>query len=444
MEDSEPYEQLVPVITDITRGNFDSTILTVYLPVMLVLILISALISGSEVSFFSFQSGEQHRLSSLKSLCGRIVKRLQNQPNLLIGTLFLSDILLKVSTVTVATLIFKYLFPLLEKPVAGILLLILITGLAQLFFVEVIPKSLASRRSLNFSLFAAPVVGFFSIFFRLFTNLLVGSTTIVSRKIAGLKQNFSMGDLSEALEISEASLKEEKNILKGIVKFGNIYVSEIMCSRLDVIAVDYSTSYDELLRVVNDSGFSRIPVYEETLDEIKGILYIKDLLPLIARQTEFSWQSMIRPSYYVPESKKINDLLKEFQKEHIHMAVVVDEYGGTSGIVTLEDILEEIVGEIADESDSEKDFFKKIDENTLLFEGKVLLNDFYKIVGVNDNVFDEVKGEADTLAGLILELRGEIPALNDKLSYRNFSFEISEVDKRRIKHILVKVNRKGD
>lgn len=411
---------------------------------MLVLILISALISGSEVSFFSFQSGEQHRLSSLKSLCGRIVKRLQNQPNLLIGTLFLSDILLKVSTVTVATLIFKYLFPLLEKPVAGILLLILITGLAQLFFVEVIPKSLASRRSLNFSLFAAPVVGFFSIFFRLFTNLLVGSTTIVSRKIAGLKQNFSMGDLSEALEISEASLKEEKNILKGIVKFGNIYVSEIMCSRLDVIAVDYSTSYDELLRVVNDSGFSRIPVYEETLDEIKGILYIKDLLPLIARQTEFSWQSMIRPSYYVPESKKINDLLKEFQKEHIHMAVVVDEYGGTSGIVTLEDILEEIVGEIADESDSEKDFFKKIDENTLLFEGKVLLNDFYKIVGVNDNVFDEVKGEADTLAGLILELRGEIPALNDKLSYRNFSFEISEVDKRRIKHILVKVNRKGD
>ena len=247
--------------------------------------------------------------------------------------------------------------------------------------------------------------------------------------------------MSDALELTEVSLTEEKNILKGIVKFGNIDVCEIMRSRVDVVGIELETNYRSLLEIVNESGYSRIPVYEESFDRIVGILYIKDLLPYLNQKDDFEWHKLIREPYFVPESKKINDLLKEFQLKHIHLAIVVDEYGGTSGIVTLEDILEEIVGEITDESDAEELTYQKIDDNTIIFEAKTFLNDFYKIAGVDDDVFDKVKGDADTLAGFILELRGEIPEKNDLLSYKNFIFEVLEVDNRRIKSIKATIKR---
>jgi gliding motility-associated protein GldE len=242
------------------------------------------------------------------------------------------------------------------------------------------------------------------------------------------------------LELTEKHLTEEKNILKGIVKFGNIDVCEIMKSRVDTVATEINTPFDILLKLIEESGYSRIPVYEETFDHIKGILYIKDLLSHFNKPADFKWQSLIRPSYFIPESKKINDLLKEFQTHHIHMAIVVDEYGGTSGIITLEDILEEIVGDISDESDEEEITYEKIDDSNFIFEGKTLLNDFYKVAGIDDNVFDEIKGEADTIAGLILELRGDIPKPDDKLVYKNFVFGVISVDKRRIKKIKVTIN----
>jgi gliding motility-associated protein GldE len=223
------------------------------------------------------------------------------------------------------------------------------------------------------------------------------------------------------------------------VKFGNKNVAEIMRSRVDVVSADFNSSYSHIMTLITETGFSRIPVYLGSFDNIKGILYIKDLLPHAYKGTNFRWQSIIRPPFFVPETKKIDDLLEEFQKNKVHMAIVVDEYGGTSGIVTLEDVLEEIVGEITDEFDEDEKFYTKIGENKYLFDGKTMLNDFYKITGSEDTVFDDVKGEADSLAGLILELKGEIPKKNDTINCKNYVFTIDAVDNRRIKQIKVEI-----
>jgi gliding motility-associated protein GldE len=249
-----------------------------------------------------------------------------------------------------------------------------------------------------------------------------------------------MDDLSTALDLTEQGITEEKKILEGIVKFGNIDVREIMTPRVDILGISIQTPFRKLITHVIESGYSRIPVFLHNLDTIKGILYIKDLLPFLGRPDVFNWQSLMRQPYYVPETKKISDLLKEFQTSKIHMAVVIDEYGGTSGIITLEDILEEIVGEISDESDNEEVFHVRIDENNYLVEGKILLNDFFKVLNIDEETFDEVKGEAETLAGLILELKGELPRKNEVIHCRGFKFTVKSVDQRRIKQIQVTLN----
>jgi len=253
-----------------------------------------------------------------------------------------------------------------------------------------------------------------------------------------------MDELSNALEITSDSIAEEKQILQGIVTFGSTIVSEIMKPRIDVVAVEYDTSFNHLKNVVVDSGYSRIPVYSETFDSIRGILYVKDLIPYIDREDDFHWQNLIRTPYFVPESKRINDLLSEFQLKRIHMAIVVDEYGGTCGIITLEDILEEIVGEISDESDDETPLYTVVDSSTYIFEGKILLNDFCKVIGCSDDVFDDVRGEAETLAGLILEITGQFPSRNDVVTCKQFEFTVDMVDSRRIKRVKVKVHDRED
>jgi gliding motility-associated protein GldE len=247
------------------------------------------------------------------------------------------------------------------------------------------------------------------------------------------------GEMSSAMGNTSDAFSDEEEIVRGIVKFGNIDVSQILRPRVDVVAVDNSNSLKEILEVVVESGYSRIPVYNGNFDNVKGILYVKDLLPYIHSDDKFIWQSLIRPPYFVPESKKVKELLNEFKANKIHMAVIVDEYGGTLGIVTLEDILEEIVGDISDESDEDEKFYSKINENTFIFDAKVLLNDFYKIVQSGSDIFESVKGDADTLAGLILELKGEIPLRNEELSYKNFVFKMESVDSRRIKQIRVTI-----
>lgn len=248
-----------------------------------------------------------------------------------------------------------------------------------------------------------------------------------------------MDELSDALDITTDGIAEEKKILHGIVNFGNIMVSEIMKPRIDVVAVEDDTTFSDLKKIVVESGYSRIPVFQNSFDGVKGILYVKDLIPFIEKDNSFRWQNLMRSPYFVPESKKINDLLSEFQQKRIHMAIVVDEYGGKNGIITLEDILEEIVGEISDESDDDVQLYSKIDNLNYLFEGKVQLNDFCKVVSCDDDIFDDIRGDAETLAGLILEITGRIPAKNEKVRHKNFNFTIDAVDNKRIKRIKVQI-----
>lgn len=288
---------------------------------------------------------------------------------------------------------------------------------------------------------ASPILAMEKIFSPI-SRIYVVITLFVNRQLQKQSENFSIDDISQALKLtSEQELSEEKEILEGIVKFGNKNVAEIMKSRVDVVSLDIKNSFSTVLNLIVESGFSRIPVYTDSFDNIKGILYIKDILPHSHKGDSFKWQTLIRPPFYVPETKKINSLLKEFQKNKVHLAVVIDEYGGTSGIVTLEDVLEEIVGDIIDEFDDEENFFSKIEDNIFLFDGKILLGDFYKISKCDDNVFNPIKGDAETLAGLILELKGEIPELHEKIEYKQFLFTIEEVDDRRIKQIKVEINR---
>jgi gliding motility-associated protein GldE len=276
------------------------------------------------------------------------------------------------------------------------------------------------------------------------TALLTLSSSFVKKRTRTRRSRISMDDLSDALELTSDELDEDEKILKGIVNFGNINVSAIMCPRIHVTAVDIQSGFKEIMPVIISSGFSRIPVYSDSFDNVKGILYAKDVLPYMNNPEMFKWQTLLRPPYFVPETKKINDLLKEFQVKKNHMAVVIDEYGGTSGIVTLEDILEEIVGEITDESDTDEVLYRKVDDRTYIFEGKILLNDFYKVLGIENEPFEEVKGESETLAGLILELTGEIPEKDQVVKYRNFSFMIESADRRRIKQIRVEINNEDD
>jgi gliding motility-associated protein GldE len=303
------------------------------------------------------------------------------------------------------------------------------------------PKVYASRNHVSLALFMAYPLTLLEKLFQPVTSLLILSSSFVKKRTMTRRSNLSMDDLSDALELTSEDFTEDEKILKGIVNFGNTNVSAIMCSRIDVTAIDIKSGFDKIVPVIINSGFSRIPVYSGSFDNVKGILYAKDVLPYTNNPGSFKWQALLRPPYFVPETKKINDLLKEFQTKKIHMAVVIDEYGGTSGIVTLEDILEEIVGEITDESDDDQILFRKLDEKTFIFEAKILLNDFCKVVGIEEDLLEDVRGESETLAGLILELTGEIPQKDQIIKYRDFIFRIESADRRRIKEIRVEINK---
>jgi len=299
------------------------------------------------------------------------------------------------------------------------------------------PKIYATRFPKKTAIKTITIIAFLENMLRPFVSLLVNSTSVVNTELSKYStKKLSMDELSDALKLtSDGVSDEEKEILGGITKFVNIQVSDIMTSRVDIVDVNMKTNFKELLDLVIHSGYSRIPVYSGTRDNIKGILYSKDLLPHIDKPASFRWQSLIRQAYYIPETKKIDDLLNEFQKSKIHLAIVVDEYGGTSGLISLEDILEEIVGDISDEYDEEEQLFTKIDNHTFIFEAKILLNDFFKIAEINENDFVKITGEVETLAGLILEIKGEMPAKNERIGYGRYVFEIVAADNRRIRKV---------
>jgi len=407
--------------------------------ILVILLFGSALISGSETAFFSFAPEDIEKLKINKSRQSQTALRLYNNPEKLLSTVLIANSTINISIVLLAAFLSSRIFYFGSEPLLGLIINGVIITFLLLFFGEVMPKVYASRNHVPVALFMAlPLIKLEKIFLP-FSSLLIFSSSLVKKRTGTTRSNISMDDLSDALELTSDDFNEDERILKGIVNFGNINVSAIMCPRMDVTAIDIKSGFDKIIPAIVSSGFSRIPVYSGSFDTVKGILYAKDVLPYTNNPGSFKWQALLRPPYFVPETKKINDLLKEFQIRKIHMAVVIDEYGGTSGIITLEDILEEIVGEITDESDEDQSLFRKLDEKTYIFEGKILLNDFCKIVGIEEDLFEEVRGESETLAGLILEITGEIPQKDQIIELGDFVFRIESADKRRIREIRVEI-----
>ena len=319
------------------------------------------------------------------------------------------------------------------------LIQIVIITFLLLLFGEVLPKVYANNKAISFAKLMSLPLSFLEKIFKPISVILISSTRIIDRKIKNNKHNLSLDDLSNALEltIDENENKDEKKILEEIVKFGNTDVKQIMRSRIDITALDFKSTYTDVLKTIEKTGFSRIPIYQDSFDLIKGILYIKDLLPYLSKGDNFKWNKLIREVFFVPENKKIDDLLKEFQEKKIHLAVVVDEYGGTSGIVTLEDIIEEIVGDINDEFDDDKIIYSKLDNKNYVFEGKTTLKDFYRIINIGGENFELKKGEADSIAGFIIENTGNFPEKGQKINFENYTFKIENVNDRRITRIKV-------
>ena len=417
-----------------------TTGIAISLLVILILLVLSALISGSEVAYFSLTQTEKHKIFRTSTKRNSYIQKNLESPEQLLATILVANNFINVAIVILFSFTIGNIVDFTNEPILGFIVQIFVISAIILLFGEIMPKVYSTHQALKFARFIAIPLYYAIKFLKPINLILIYSTSFVNNRIHAYNEHISVDELSQALELtSQTELKDDTEILKGIVKFGNKNVAEIMRSRVDVVSVDIDSTYSKIMNLITETGFSRIPVYSDSFDNIKGILYIKDLLPHVHKGANFRWQSIIRPPFYVPETKKIDDLLEEFQKNKVHMAIVVDEYGGTSGIVTLEDVLEEIVGEITDEFDEEEKFYTKIGENKYLFDGKTMLNDFYKVIGLEDSVFDDVKGEADTLAGLILELKGEIPVKNDTITCKDYVFTIESVDNRRIKQIKVEI-----
>lgn len=445
MEDlnADPYSGFLFIINTLFRPfSFE---IIIGFAVVALLLFFSALISGSEIAFFSINPQQIKDLLNTGSKKSKTVVYLLETPKKLLATILIINNFINVGIVILSTYLTYRIFNFENHPVVAFVVEIIVVSFLLLLFGEIIPKVYATMFPIKFAKVMSLPLSFLKKLCRPLSSILIYSTSMIDKRITKKGHNISIHELSDALELTADSdqPEEEQKILKGIVKFGEKDVKEIMRSRIDVTAVEYNTPFNELIDTIQKSGFSRIPVYRENFDNVAGILYIKDLLQHLKQDSDYPWQSLLRPPFFVPESKMINGLLKEFQEKKIHMAVVVDEYGGTSGIVTLEDVIEEIVGEINDEFDPEENNYTKIDENNYIFEGKTLLNDFCRIIDVESELFESAKGESDTLAGLILELKGEIPGKNEVIQYKNFEFKILTVDSRRIKKIKVTTKRDG-
>lgn len=410
---------------------------------ILVLLLCSAAASASETAFFSLSPSHLNEIRSSKTAVNiRIVRLLENS-KLLLATILIANNLVNVGIVIISTFIVNHYLDFSANPLLGFLFQIVAITALLLLLGEIMPKVYATRKPVMIaSLLATPITILERILYP-FSQLLVSSTRFIDRRHATKNHSITLDDISNAIDITADGKvdAEDRKIMKSITRFGEINAREIMSPRVDLTAIDNSLPFSTVQKIIVDSGYSRIPVYNETPDTITGILYIKDLLPFLSEGDTFNWESLVRPPFFIPENKPINDLMQEFQEKKIHMAVVVDEYGGTSGIITLEDIIEEIVGEINDEFDveAENTFFSRIDDQNYVFEGKTTINDMCRVLGIDDRIFDDAKGESESLAGLILELAGKMPATGETYSLGEFSFRVELADKRRIKKIKINI-----
>jgi putative hemolysin len=408
--------------------------------VLALLLLLSALLSGSEVAFFSLTPADRELMDDSEPRQQKILELLE-EPDHLLATILISNNFVNVGIVIVSTYLLNSFFsPDSWSPLLTFVVEILsITGVLLLFG-EILPKVYANASKLHFAKLVTPLLSrIHSALHPISTRL---SKTINRINIEGRGPQLSVDDLEQALELTadENSNQEEQRILKGIVRFGSTTVKEVMTPRTSVIAIDIKAPYPETLRHITESGYSRIPVFDENLDQIKGLVYVKDLLPYMDASENFGWQDLMRVPFFVPESKKIDDLLKEFQQRRIHLAIVVDEFGGTSGVISLEDVLEEIVGEISDEFDDEDVVYSKLDDYNYVFEAQTPLIDFCRVLGISRDQFDTVDGESETLAGLVLELAGKFLEKNEKVNYNAYTFKVESVDQRKLIRIKVTVD----
>ena len=409
------------------------------------LLVLSGFASGSEIAFFSLSPSDLNELDPEHNAADKNIQLLRDDSERTLATILISNNFVNVTIIMLCNYVFGHLVDFGKAYWLQFVCITVLLTFLLLLFGEIMPKVFARMNPLRF---CRRVVGGILFARRLFWPLesLLLRVGVLSEKVALRDSHvLSVDDLEQALELTDKDeLKDEQSMLQGIIRFGDETVKEVMTSRQDVVDLDIDSTYDEVLKCIVDNNYSRIPVYRDNSDNIRGVLYIKDLLPHLDKPKDFRWQSVIRPPFFVPETKKIDDLLREFQDNKVHMAIVVDEFGGTSGVVTLEDILEEIVGEINDEYDEEEKFYTRVNHNTYIFEGKTLLSDFCKILEVDDEEFSEVEGDADTLAGLLLEIKGDFPQVHEKLHYREYQFEILKLEERRISRVKVVVKEKGE
>ena len=405
---------------------------------LFLLLVFSALISGAEVALFSLSKTDvEGEVEKSKRI--QIILKLLERPKKLLATILVSNNFINIAIVILFAYLSGELFEAITNPILKFSLEVITVTFLILLFGEILPKIYASRNNLKFAVFMAYPLRVLDFILSPISLPMRSATLAIHSKLGKQKSNLSVDQLSQALELTrkEDTTKEEHKILRGIVSFGNTDTKQVMRPRIDIFALNIDQKYVDIMPDIVSNGYSRIPVYQDNIDTIKGILYAKDLLPFIDRK-QFDWASLIREPFFVPENKKLDDLMVEFQEKKVHLAVVVDEYGGTSGLISLEDIIEEIVGDISDEFDDEDLMFSKLDNNNYVFEGKTALKDFYKIIKIDDDQdFENNKGEAETIAGFVLENSGSFPKLNSKINFKNYVFTIEALDKKRIK--LVKV-----
>lgn len=409
----------------------------------LVLLGVSGFASGAEIAFFSLSPSDISELNASKQSRDKTIQVLREDSERTLATILITNNLVNVTIIMLCNFIFARLVNFGNAVWLQFLCITVLLTFILLLFGEIMPKVFSRQNPLAF---CRRCVGGISICRRVFwplETILLRSGILAEKVVQKENHVLSVDDLEQALELTDKNdIKDERSMLKGIIRFGDETAKEVMTSRQDIVDLDIKCSYADVLKCIVENNYSRIPVYQENEDNIRGVLYIKDLLPHLSKPATFRWQSLIRPPYFVPETKKIDDLMREFQENKVHIAIVVDEFGGTSGIVTLEDILEEIVGEINDEYDEDTKSYSKLNYNTYLFEGKTLLSDFCKVLNVDDDEFVDVEGDADTLAGLLLEIKGDFPSMHEKIDYKNYTFEVMEIDQRRISKVKVTVHEK--
>ncbi|MEM1325301.1 MAG: gliding motility-associated protein GldE [Bacteroidota bacterium] len=405
----------------------------------------SALISGSEIAFFSLKEKELQELEEENSVISHLILKLLERPRRLLATILISNNFINVAIIIISAIILPT--DLTDKDWLNFLIEVVCITFLLVLFGEISPKVYANLYNVKLARFMARPLYVLNFLFTIPALLLVSSGRFLERRFAGrINESHSKEEIDEAIDLTvtqEEGSSQDADILKSIVKFGEVPVKQIMCPRVDVVALDIETTYSEVLSIIKESGYSRLPVYENDFDTVRGILYVKDLIGDRKAGDDFRWQQLVREDLlFVPEAKKIDDLLRQFQSDHKHFAIVVDEYGGSSGIVTLEDILEEIIGDIRDEFDEEPDVeYRKIDDYTYEFEGKTSINDFSRVIGIDQAEFDEARGDSDSIAGMILQITGRFPSANSVIPYKDYKFKVNAMTKRRIEKIVVTLPR---